>query len=74
MLRLSRVLKPYRGWPDPEVGSRWEAWTQAVESDERVKNTTSSDELYLESYERYADNRSGTSKLQEAIDNGWSLP
>lgn len=74
MLRLSRVLKPYRGWPDPEVGSRWEAWMLAVENDERVKNTTSSDDLYLESYERYADNRPGTSKLQEAIDNGWALP
>ncbi|EEH08085.1 conserved hypothetical protein [Histoplasma capsulatum G186AR] len=54
MLRLSRVLKPYRGWPDPERGSRWEAWVDAVEGDEHVRATTSSDELYLDSYERYA--------------------
>lgn len=54
MLRLSRVLKPYRGWPDPEVGSRWESWVNAVEGDEFVKGTTSEDGLYLDSYERYA--------------------
>ena len=54
MVRLSRVLKPYRGWPDPEVGSRWGLWSEAVEADEAVKATTSSDELYLDSYERYA--------------------
>lgn len=54
MLRLSRVLKPYCGWPDPEVGSRWGSWLEAVENDEAVKATTSTDELYLDSYERYA--------------------
>lgn len=54
ILRLSRVLKPYRGWPDPEAGSRWAAWVDALESNEHVKATTSGDELYLDSYERYA--------------------
>jgi hypothetical protein len=54
MLRLSRVLKPYRGWPDPEPGSRWGVWMDAIERDEVVKATTSTDELYLDSYERYA--------------------
>ena len=54
MLRLSRVLKPYRGWPDPELGSRWGAWLEAVENDEAVRATTSEEELYLDSYERYA--------------------
>lgn len=54
MLRLSRVLKPYRGWPDPEKGSRWAAWVDAVEANDQVMATTSSDELYLDSYERYA--------------------
>ncbi|KAI9877326.1 MAG: hypothetical protein M1830_004229, partial [Pleopsidium flavum] len=44
MLRLSRVLKPYRGWPDPEVRSRWGLWVDAVEGDEAVKATTSTDE------------------------------
>jgi glutathione S-transferase len=54
MLRLSRVLKPYRGWPDPEPGTRWKAWVEAVEHDPSVQATTSEDELYLDSYERYA--------------------
>jgi glutathione S-transferase len=54
MLRLRRVLHPYRGWPDPEPGTRWATWVQAVEDDPSVKATTSTDELYLDSYERYA--------------------
>jgi glutathione S-transferase len=54
MLRFSRVLKPYRGWPDPEPGSRWQAWMDAVEHNPSVAATTSGDELYLDSYERYA--------------------
>ena len=54
VLRLRRVLKPYRGWPDPEAGSRWAAWVNAIENNEGVKSTTSSDDLYIDSYERYA--------------------
>ena len=54
MLRLRRVLKPYRGWPDPEPGSRWAAWVDAVEGNEGIKATVSGDELYVDSYERYA--------------------
>lgn len=54
VLRLSRVLKPYRGWPDAERGSRWAAWIEAIESNEHVIATTSSNELYLDSYQRYA--------------------
>ena len=54
VLRLSRVLKPYRGWPDPEAGTRWAAWVNAIELDRHVKATMSTDQLYLDSYERYA--------------------
>ena len=54
MLRLSRVLKPYRAWPDPEIGSRWAVWIDAVETHEAIQATTSMDELYLDSYEHYA--------------------
>lgn len=54
VLRLSRVLAPYRGWPEPERGSRWGRWVAALEAEEAVKATTSTDELYLDSYERYA--------------------
>lgn len=54
IIRLDRVLKPYRGWPKPEPGSRWAAWVDAIEANEHVQATTSTDELYLDSYERYA--------------------
>lgn len=54
ILRLRRVLKPYRGWPDAEQGSRLAAWVDAIESDPHIQATTSTDELYLDSYERYA--------------------
>jgi glutathione S-transferase len=54
VIRMRRVLKPYRGWPDPEPGTRWASWVDAIERNEGVKATTSGDELYLDSYERYA--------------------
>jgi glutathione S-transferase len=54
ILRLGRVLTPYRGWPEPEIGSRWAAWVKAIEDNEYVKATTSEDQLYRDSYERYA--------------------
>ncbi|KAL2866520.1 glutathione S-transferase family protein [Aspergillus lucknowensis] len=79
VVRLSRVLKPYRGWPDPEPGSRWATWVDAIEGNEEVKRTTSTDDLYLDSYERYAannhpENRPNTSQLANAINSGRSLP
>lgn len=48
------MLHPYRGWPLAEPGSRLGIWVDALESSESVKNTVSSDDLYLDSYERYA--------------------
>jgi glutathione S-transferase len=74
MLRFSRVLKPYRAWPDPENGSRWKKWVDAIEAEECVKATTSGKELYLDSYERYAENRPGTSQLADAVNGGLGLP
>ena len=74
MVRMSRVLKPYRGWPDPEPGSRWARWVEAIEANEAVKATTSDDQLYLDSYERYAENRPNTSEVQRAINSGRGLP
>ena len=74
IVRMEKVLKPYRGWPDPEPGSRWEKWVHAIESAGPVKKTTSGDELYLDSYERYAENRPNTSQVQEAIVSGRGLP
>ncbi|OKL60122.1 hypothetical protein UA08_04673 [Talaromyces atroroseus] len=74
IIRLSRVLKPYRGWPEPEMGSRWGRWVQAIEDNEHVMATTSSDELYLDSYVRYMENRPNTSQLADAINSGRGLP
>ncbi|KAL4881971.1 hypothetical protein BJY04DRAFT_207165 [Aspergillus karnatakaensis] len=79
IVRLNRVLKPYRGWPDAEPGSRWGAWVDAIEGNEQIAATTSTDELYLDSYERYAanartENRPNTSQLANAINSGRGLP
>ncbi|KAH8428153.1 glutathione S-transferase family protein [Aspergillus melleus] len=74
VLRLSRALKPYRGWPDPEAGSRWATWVNAIEDNEHIKATVSTNELYLDSYERYAQNRPNTSQLANAINSGRGLP
>ncbi|CZR60819.1 related to glutathione transferase omega 1 [Phialocephala subalpina] len=74
MIRLTRVLKHYRGWPDPTPGSRWGRWLEAIESNEHVRNTTSSDDLYIDSYERYAQNRPNTSELADAVNGGLGLP
>jgi glutathione S-transferase len=54
VVRLNRVLKPYRNWPDPEPDTRWAKWVDAIESNHHIQATTSTDELYLDSYERYA--------------------
>jgi hypothetical protein len=54
VIRLRKVLQPYRGWPEPEKGTRWAAWVNAIEEDHAVRATTSTDDLYEASYERYA--------------------
>ncbi|KXT03574.1 hypothetical protein AC578_10021 [Pseudocercospora eumusae] len=74
IVRLEKVLKPYRGWPDAEPGSRWDRWVRAVVEAEPVKKTTSTDDLYLDSYERYAENRPNTSQVRDAIKSGGGLP
>ena len=74
VLRMKRVLAPYRGWPQPEPGSRWGRWVEAIEGDESVKATTSADDLYRDSYERYAQNRPDTSQVARAVNEGHGLP
>jgi hypothetical protein len=51
IVRLSRVLGVCRQWPDPEVGTRWERWVQAVEEDERVRKTVCGEGEYRTVYE-----------------------
>ncbi|KAF2471956.1 uncharacterized protein BDR25DRAFT_302783 [Lindgomyces ingoldianus] len=74
VLRLRRVLGPYRGWPEPEEGTRWARWTSAIEAEPSVKSTTSDEGLYWDSYERYAENRPNTSQLADAVNSGRGLP
>lgn len=74
VVRLKKVLGPYRGWPEPEEGSRWQKWVSAIEREESVRRTTSDDALYLDSYERYAENRPGTSEVARAVNEGRGLP
>ncbi|PVI07169.1 hypothetical protein DM02DRAFT_609149 [Periconia macrospinosa] len=74
VVRLKKVLGPYRGWPEPEEGSRWKKWVEAIEGEDAVRRTTSDDALYLDSYERYAENRPGTSQVANAVNAGRGLP
>jgi len=74
VIRLNRVLRPYRAWPEPQEGTRWKQWVEAIEMEESVQRTTSTDELYLDSYERYAENRPNTSQLANAVNSGRCLP
>ncbi|KAL8749155.1 MAG: hypothetical protein Q9199_007858 [Rusavskia elegans] len=74
IVRMRRVLTPYRGWPEPEAGSRWASWVDAIENNPHVKATTSTDDLYLDSYERYAENRPDTSQVANAVNEGRGLP
>lgn len=70
IIRLSRVLKYYRQWPDPEVGTRWERWVQAVEKDERVRRTVSEEREYQRVYEGASKGVVGQGVLDWAFRNG----
>lgn len=74
VLRCSRVLQPYRGWQQPPEGSRLWRFISALENEESIVATISGDELYLDSYERYAENRPNTSLVAKAINEGRGLP
>ncbi|KZZ94784.1 glutathione S-transferase domain-containing protein [Moelleriella libera RCEF 2490] len=47
-VRLSRVLKPARGWTDPVPGTRWNRWLDALETNAHLKATMSADGLYTD--------------------------
>ena len=69
------VLKHYRGFEIPkEGGQRWHKWDEAVMSHPSVLATCSNEDLYLDSYDRYAQNVSGTSQVARAIQAGTPLP
>jgi glutathione S-transferase len=70
IIRLSRVLKFYRQWPDPEVGTRWERWVQAVERDDRVRGTVSDEVAYHRVYERASKGGLATASVDWEVSNG----
>lgn len=73
IVRIQKVLKPYRGF-EPEVAGRWGKFYTAILNHPTVAATTSTDDLYLDSYKRYAENRPNTSQVANAINSGRALP
>ncbi|KFZ01207.1 hypothetical protein V501_10139 [Pseudogymnoascus sp. VKM F-4519 (FW-2642)] len=69
MLRCSRMLKKFRGWPDPEPGSRWERWVGAVEGCEAVRATVCGEDVYEDAFARWTQGK-GT----EVEDGGYGVP
>jgi glutathione S-transferase len=70
VLRLTRILKKFREWPDPEPGSRWARWVEAIETHDFVRNTTSDDALYEESYERWIQGKPPVGVVGAPVDGG----
>lgn len=59
MIRFEPVLKHYRGfWPSlvSDKSRRFSKWYEAIKAHPAVKATTSTDQLYTDSYHRYANN------------------
>ena len=50
IVRMSRVLAVYRGFSSPEIGTRWQAWCDAIENDQVVRRTVSEDKSYHDVY------------------------
>ncbi|KAH9961634.1 glutathione S-transferase [Lactifluus volemus] len=73
LFRASNVLRHYRAFELP-AGSKISAWVDRLVAHPSFKATCSTEELYLESYERYAFNRPNTSQVANAINSGLGLP
>ncbi|ORY62305.1 uncharacterized protein BCR38DRAFT_438112 [Pseudomassariella vexata] len=53
VLRLSRMLSELRSWSDPMPGTRWHQWVEALEQNPHVQATTSTKDLYLETFDLF---------------------
>jgi len=73
LYRASNVLKYYRGFALPP-GDKFNAWLERLFSHPAFKATCSIEQMYIESYERYAYNRPNTSQVANAINSGRGLP
>lgn len=73
ILRSVNVLKFYRGLEVENVfdqHSRFQRFKRALFEHPAFKATTSTEDLYLDSYARYAENRPNTSQVADAINSG----
>ncbi|KAM6496430.1 Glutathione S-transferase, N-terminal domain containing protein [Amanita muscaria] len=73
ILRATNALKHYRGFELP-TGDKFDAWVHRLFNNPSVKATCSTDQLYINAYERYAFNRPNTSQVANAINTGKGLP
>jgi len=73
LYRATNVLKHYRGFTLPQ-NDRFSAWMGRLFAHASFKATCSTEDLYLDSYERYAFNRPNTSQVANAINSGRGLP
>ncbi|CAL1709224.1 unnamed protein product [Somion occarium] len=73
IFRATNVLVHYRGFSLPE-GVKFRAYVERLVSHPTFKKTCSTEDLYLDSYERYAYNRPNTSQVANAINSGRALP
>jgi len=73
LLRSTNTLKHYRGFELPK-DEKTKAYVKRLLGHEAFKATCSDLSLYIDSYERYAFNRPGTSQVADAINRGESLP
>ncbi|KAI0064996.1 glutathione S-transferase, partial [Artomyces pyxidatus] len=73
LFRAANVLKHYCGFEMPS-GPKFDAWVRRLFEHPAFKGTCSTEDLYLDSYERYAYNRPNTSQVANAINSGRGLP
>jgi glutathione S-transferase len=73
LFRAKVVLTHYRGFQLPK-GERFNGWLTRLFEHPIFKATCSTEQLYLDSYERCAFNRPNTSMVATAINEGRALP
>ncbi|KAF5387909.1 hypothetical protein D9615_000818 [Tricholomella constricta] len=73
IFRASNALKHYRGFELPK-GTKFEAYIEKLFNHPVFKATCSTEDLYIDSYARYAFNRLNTSQVANAINFGRGLP
>ncbi|VDC03082.1 unnamed protein product [Peniophora sp. CBMAI 1063] len=73
LYRAKLVLAYYRGFEMPK-GKKFSAWVDRLFAHPAFANTCSTDDVYIDSYERYAYNRPNNSQMADAINSGRALP